>query len=145
MLATLLASGTGAALVPLLSKAGPTGREPGVEWFGETYRGRRIAGSRSLNAAGSTTASPSWHVTVDGDPSDTPARVRDAIAALPWVDSVDVRLREEGHVFSGEAFVVLAVQADVPGQLRRMSEQLCSLDWRLHEVVVMPVASLDEL
>ncbi|MEU0678944.1 MULTISPECIES: tyrosinase family oxidase copper chaperone [Streptomyces] len=68
LLATLLASGTGAALVPLLSKAVPAGLEPEVEWFGETYRGRRIVGSRSLNAAGSTTASLSWHVTVDGDP-----------------------------------------------------------------------------
>lgn len=37
------------------------------------------------------------------------------------------------------------VQAAVPGQLRRISEQLRSLDWRLHEVVVMPVASLEEL
>ncbi|MFF5344406.1 tyrosinase family oxidase copper chaperone [Streptomyces althioticus] len=68
LLATLLASGTGAALVPLLSKAGPAGSEPEVEWFGETYRGRRIVGSRSLNSVGATTASPSWHVTVDGDP-----------------------------------------------------------------------------
>ncbi|MCX4477096.1 tyrosinase cofactor [Streptomyces cellulosae] len=68
LLATLLASGTGAALVPVLSKARPAGREPGVEWFDEMYRGRRIVGSGSLNAARSTTASPSWHVTVDGDP-----------------------------------------------------------------------------
>ncbi|MGA5707921.1 tyrosinase family oxidase copper chaperone [Streptomyces cellulosae] len=66
LLATLLASGTGAALVPVLSKAGPAGPEPGAEWFAETYRGRRIIGSRSLDAADSATGSPSWHVTVDG-------------------------------------------------------------------------------
>lgn len=64
--AARVGDGGGARPGPVEGAAGR--REPGVEWFDEMYRGRRIVGSGSLNAARSTTASPSWHVTVDGDP-----------------------------------------------------------------------------
>ena len=35
-----------------------------------------------------------------------PDEVRDLLRGLPWVADAAVRMREEGHVFMGEAFVV---------------------------------------
>ena len=68
-------------------------------------------------------------------------KVRAHLAALPWVRSADVRLREEGHVLVGEAFLVPAEpRADLPELIERTSRDLESLDWRLHDVsiVVLP-------
>lgn len=75
-------------------------------------------------------------VTVDGEPSDTPARVRDAIAALPWVESAEVRLREEGHVFAGELFVATAATADLPARVAEARRVAHAVDGRVHDVVV---------
>ncbi|MFI8751893.1 cation transporter [Vreelandella lionensis] len=53
-----------------------------------------------------------------------------------WVENAAVRLREEGHVFSGEAFIT-------PRDTHRLSENLATAhamlnhyDWRIYEVVV---------
>ena len=67
--------------------------------------------------------------------------VRAHLAALPWVSKADVRLREEGHVLVGEAFLVPAgPRSDLPELVERTSADLEDLDWRLHDVsiVVLP-------
>jgi divalent metal cation (Fe/Co/Zn/Cd) transporter len=70
-------------------------------------------------------------------------RVQHALEELDWVDRARVRLREEGDLLSGEAFVVPRDEAHLLDRLEQASELLHSLDWRLHDVSVVPLRSLD--
>ncbi|HWC13227.1 MAG TPA: cation diffusion facilitator family transporter [Actinomycetota bacterium] len=75
------------------------------------------------------------------------ARVENELLAMPWVREARVRLREEGHVYFGEAVVVPSRQDGLVENIKRAQEHLRSLDWKLHEIVIMPVTDLqhDEL
>jgi divalent metal cation (Fe/Co/Zn/Cd) transporter len=75
---------------------------------------------------------------------DLPGRVRQAAEALPWVEKAAVRLREEGHVIAGEVFVVPRDDRDLVARVEQASESLATVDWRIHSLVVMPVAGLEE-
>lgn len=68
-----------------------------------------------------------------------PARVETEMRKRPWVKEVTVRMREEGHVFFGEVFVVPQGRGDLTRQIGEAVEDLRELDWRLHDIVVMPV------
>jgi cation diffusion facilitator family transporter len=84
--------------------------------------------------------------TVDSaEPDQLPERVENYLAGLPWVHDAQVRLREEGHVFIGEAFVVAADDVqDLPQQLQEATEGCLQLDWRLHDLSLVPVTTLAE-
>jgi cation diffusion facilitator family transporter len=69
-------------------------------------------------------------------------QIEEFLCGLDWVEDARVRLREEGHVFAGEALVV---PKDENGLLRHVEEAregLRDLDWRLHDVVIVPLESL---
>lgn len=72
-----------------------------------------------------------------------PDRARQELEKLPWVELAAIRLREEGQVLVGEAFVVASDVSDLPVKLVRASETVQALHWRLHEVVVTAVPSLE--
>ena len=74
--------------------------------------------------------------TVDGEVSDTPERVKAAVGALPWVTDVDVRLREEGHLFAGEVFVTARRVTALSRQLEEARVAATSVDWRVQDVVI---------
>jgi cation diffusion facilitator family transporter len=65
-----------------------------------------------------------------------------------WVDRAAVRLREEGHVFTGEVLVVprpeaLEDGAELPERLARLADHLVSLEWKVYDIVVVPVKEID--
>jgi divalent metal cation (Fe/Co/Zn/Cd) transporter len=63
---------------------------------------------------------------------------------LPWVAGAEVRLREEGHVLVGEAYVVpVGSPGDVPQLVERTTRAIEDLDWRLHDVAVVVLPRLD--
>lgn len=65
--------------------------------------------------------------------------------AFPWVRHAGARVRDEGHVFHMEMFVVPEHGADVTvGRCTELREALQDLDWKLEDVVVVPVAELPE-
>jgi divalent metal cation (Fe/Co/Zn/Cd) transporter len=69
-----------------------------------------------------------------------PDEVRDLLRRMDWVEDAEVRMREEGHILLGEAFVVPRPGTeDLVGKVRRAAEEAEALDWRVHELVVMPV------
>jgi len=72
-----------------------------------------------------------------------PDRLRRALERMDWVQDVEVRLREEGHVFTGELFVVPRDETDLVGRLERAHDELEGLDWRLADFCIVPVRSLD--
>lgn len=72
-----------------------------------------------------------------------PTDLERALRRLPWVADAAVRMRENGHVLFGEAYVV---PVDEAAPLRRIGEvhQIARrMDWRLHDLTVQLVAEID--
>jgi cation diffusion facilitator family transporter len=69
--------------------------------------------------------------------------VEDYLRGLNWVADVGVRARDEGHVFHVECFVVPRDGHEPSVVELEETRRGCSeLDWRLHDVVVVPVPEL---
>jgi cation diffusion facilitator family transporter len=83
--------------------------------------------------------------TVDGDDADP---LRDKLAAmlrdLDWVEDVDLRLREEGQVYFGEAYVVPSEETDIMQKIEDALKEALDLDWRIHDLALTPVRELPE-
>ncbi|WP_460796667.1 cation transporter [Microbacterium sp. GXF0217] len=66
------------------------------------------------------------------------------LRALPWVADAAIRMRDEGQVFHIEAFVRPRRVRVSMRKLRRASEGIASLDWKVQDVVVIPVEQLPD-
>ncbi len=81
---------------------------------------------------------------VDGSAREgLPQRVETEMRKLPWVRDARVRMREEGHVFFGEVFVVPRNDRDLTEHITATTRALRALDWRIHDIVITPVERLD--
>ncbi len=74
-----------------------------------------------------------------------PERVLDWLIKQNGIAQATVRLREEGHVYFGEAFIVPKTDDMSVMMLNDLGRRLHDLDWRLHDVVLVPVPSLKSL
>lgn len=72
------------------------------------------------------------------------ARVENEMKGMAWVADARARLREEGHVYFGEVLVVPSSPQGLIDNIVAAQDHLQSLDWKLHEIVIMPVHSIDE-
>ena len=72
-----------------------------------------------------------------------PARIETELKKLSWVQDARVRMREDGHVFFGEAFVIPSDERGLVSKLSSATDEMKKLDWRLHDLVIMPVAEYD--
>ena len=64
---------------------------------------------------------------------------------LDWVDDAVVRLREEGHVYFGDAVIVPSDQRiNVTEKIDAVLDQLYKKNWKLYDFSVMPVNKIDE-
>jgi cation diffusion facilitator family transporter len=75
-------------------------------------------------------------------------RMNAEVNACDWVERGAVRLREEGHVFTGEVMVVPGEEALADGEglmqrLEDLAEHLLSLEWKVYDIVVVPVRGID--
>lgn len=76
-------------------------------------------------------------------PEELPEQVEKMLLDLDWVERAEVRLREEGHVFIGEAFVMPRPDTDdLVGRIQEAVERAKGLNWRLNELVIQPVRDL---
>lgn len=75
-------------------------------------------------------------------PHELRKRLTDELGRLDWVKRAGVRLREEGHVLCGEAFLVPADDEALVVRLEQARELARSLDWRLFDLVVTAVPHL---
>ena len=83
---------------------------------------------------------------VQGDRSEgVPARIENELRSLSWVDDVKVRMREEGHVFYGDALVVVSDERELLSKIEKATGHITALDWRIYDFVISPASSLDEL
>ena len=81
---------------------------------------------------------------VDGSAVDPiVSRVESELNKRSWVKEASVRLRENGHVFFGEALVVPRSQDDLADKIQRTRAELLELDWRLYDIAISPVESME--
>ena len=71
--------------------------------------------------------------------------VREKMLELDWVDDADVRMRDQGQVFHTEVFVV-PHKGEMPPlqEVEDIRSELSDHDWKLHDLVIIPVAELPE-
>ncbi|WP_324650635.1 cation transporter [Georgenia sp. H159] len=84
--------------------------------------------------------------TYDGhDPHPLVLRIDEHLAALPWVATSRSRVRDQGHVFHVESFVVPA-QGHSPtlADLATARQSVVDLDWKVDDMVLIPVEELPE-
>jgi cation diffusion facilitator family transporter len=71
------------------------------------------------------------------------ARVKRELEETEWVAAAVLRLREQGHVLSGNVWVVPVDDDRIVDRVEELAEHLCDLDWQLADVVVSPVRSIE--
>ncbi|GAA4985907.1 cation diffusion facilitator family transporter [Kineococcus glutinatus] len=78
-------------------------------------------------------------------PLELIAVVERHVRSLAWVREAEVRLREHGHLVTGEVYVVPEeTGAPLPHLVQEAVDDLQQLDWRLREVVVVPLPALHD-
>jgi cation diffusion facilitator family transporter len=73
------------------------------------------------------------------EPDPITDKIRDELLRLDWIDDAAVRLREDGDVLSGEIFVKPKDERDLLRRLQQAQKLAESLDWRLHDLNVVPL------
>jgi cation diffusion facilitator family transporter len=80
---------------------------------------------------------------IEGKEHDpTPDELQHALARLEWVADAQVRLREDGDVLTGEAFVVPRDERDLLRHLEEAKHVAETFEWRLHDINIVPVRRL---
>ncbi|GAA4283549.1 cation transporter [Brevibacterium daeguense] len=71
--------------------------------------------------------------------------VDELLTGIDWVEDAECRIRDEGHVFHIEAFVVPR-NGRMPtlDQLAEAREACVDLDWKVQDMVIVPVEKLPE-
>jgi cation diffusion facilitator family transporter len=77
------------------------------------------------------------------DLEDLPVRLQRALEGMDWVREAAVRLREHGHVITGDVLVVPRDESNLVARIHSASGELKRLDWRLHAITIMPVSHID--
>jgi divalent metal cation (Fe/Co/Zn/Cd) transporter len=77
------------------------------------------------------------------EPHPVIGKVEEYLRGLDWVADAGTRVRDEGHVFHVECFVVpKAGREPSVSQLDEARRSCAELDWKLHDVVIIPVPEL---
>ena len=71
-------------------------------------------------------------------------RVVAALEAQPWVEQAGVRIRDMGQVFHVEAFVVPHRGKVSVDHLEAARRALAGMDWKMQDVVIVPVSELPD-
>jgi cation diffusion facilitator family transporter len=102
-------------------------------------------GQRFMREATSDLMDESPKTPDESQPHPLLDQVREEIAGTAWVREGAVRLRESGHLITGEVWVVPRTDEDVVDRVEELTGKLEDLDWRLHGIVVSAVRSLERV
>ena len=79
----------------------------------------------------------------DAEPHPLAGEIDAYLASLPWVSAAGSRVRDEGHVFHVESFVVPRDdRMPTLGELEAAREGCVELDWKVQDIVLVPVREL---
>lgn len=81
----------------------------------------------------------------DDEPHPVTAQVDDYLRSLPWVREVGSRVRDQGHVFHVESFIVprRGMEPSI-AQLVEARDAAIDLDWKVQDIVLVPIDALPE-
>ncbi|MDN5731393.1 MAG: cation transporter [Yaniella sp.] len=83
--------------------------------------------------------------TDDNTPHPLLTELQEVLEEYDWVAEAGVRARDQGQVFHTEAFVVPRGQTLATlDELEEAREYCSDLDWKLHDLVIIPVSVLPE-
>ncbi|MBS3177282.1 MULTISPECIES: cation diffusion facilitator family transporter [unclassified Pseudoclavibacter] len=82
--------------------------------------------------------------TYDGErPHPLAGQLNTFVEARDWVAQVGCRVRDQGHELQAEVFIVPRDSAALElAELHRLTEDCRGLDWKLRDVVLVPVAEI---
>ncbi|WP_448390200.1 cation diffusion facilitator family transporter [Microbacterium aurum] len=80
----------------------------------------------------------------DEEPHPLMRRIVRDLEAQPWVREASVRMRDMGQVFHVEAFVVPHRRRVRLDSVEGARQRIAGLDWKVQDVVVIPVATLPD-
>ena len=84
--------------------------------------------------------------TVEGEKVDPlVTEIQKVIASEDWVADSEIRIREEGHIYVGQGFVIPKSEDHLIDRLEGLSEKVRTLDWRLHDFTLTPVHHFNKL
>jgi cation diffusion facilitator family transporter len=75
---------------------------------------------------------------------DIGSKVRSTVEQMGGVSKAAVRLREHGRALTGEVLVELRDGTDTVERVEQVAKRAREVDWRLHDLTVMPVSHLEE-
>ena len=79
----------------------------------------------------------------DSAPHPLTHRIEERAEAESWVGEASARVRDEGHVFHAEVFVVPVAGAEPTLEgIAALRDRIDELDWKVHDVVIAPVPEL---
>ncbi|MFL6417294.1 MAG: cation transporter [Bryobacteraceae bacterium] len=80
------------------------------------------------------------------DQEEDPAidRLQKALEQLDWVAKARVRLREDGDILTGEAFIEPREDRDLLERMAQARSIVGGVDWRLHDISMVPVRSAEQ-
>jgi cation diffusion facilitator family transporter len=79
-----------------------------------------------------------------GEPHPLPGQLLAAVRDHAWIADAWLRLREEGHVFVGELLVVPVADTErLVDRLEGLGKWARDFDWRIYDLVVVPVSRID--
>ncbi|NKX56544.1 cation transporter [Arthrobacter sp. E918] len=79
----------------------------------------------------------------DAEPHPLIGQLDDHLRSLPWVQEAGSRVRDQGHVFHVESFIVpRGGQVPSLAVLERTRDECRGLDWKVQDIVLVPVAEL---
>jgi cation diffusion facilitator family transporter len=100
-------------------------------------------GVKNLRAATADLMNARPTLVDDSAQDPLPERLHTEVLQMSWVRDVAVRVREEGHVFFADILVVPTTAEDLPEKMRRAERELKKIDWRLHDIMIMPVERIE--
>ncbi|EMY32473.1 Co/Zn/Cd cation transporter [Arthrobacter crystallopoietes BAB-32] len=78
----------------------------------------------------------------DREPHPLIGKINEHLRSLPWVKEAGSRVRDQGHVFHVEAFVVPRGPMPPLEAFEEARDGCIDLDWKVQDVVVVPVPEL---
>jgi divalent metal cation (Fe/Co/Zn/Cd) transporter len=82
----------------------------------------------------------------DAKPHPIVHTVDEYLRSLDWIADAGSRVRDQGHVFHIEAFVVPRHQRKISvAQLDEARQACVDLDWKVQDIVIVPVAELPDV
>ena len=86
-------------------------------------------------------------MSVEGDRAEgVVTKIENQLRSRDWVEEVRVRVREEGHVFYGDALVVVGGgDGNIVRKIQEATEEVKALDWRIYDFLITPCETREQL